>query len=198
MILDISLSEALTHLGPYYIAFGERIYPNEFPIASNSPYRPGYDWLFLFERKLARLLDQWIEKYRWDLIGEKGLISEALSNAYCHGNSRNKRMPIDVYVYVGENGLIVHIEDSGSGFNVERVLNDYWKKRVYFNQGGNGIRLMMDSKIFGAFYDKGGCAFCLMYVFDEEIQNYTHKRLSNLKQNTISKTKRLSKDCTGK
>lgn len=170
MILDISFYNILDKLGHCRVAFNETILPDRCPPVPNSPYRPGYDWLFVYERKLASFLEPWLKSYRYELIGEKGLLCEALSNAYCHGNKRNGALPIHVRVYVGTFGLLIQIQDSGTGFDVNQVLTDCANRKAYFHQAGNGTRLMVESKIFGVFYEKGGATFYMVYAFDEDLQ----------------------------
>lgn len=169
MILEISFFDTLAQLGQCRVVFNETIHPDQCPAVPNSPYRPGYDWIFAYERKLASVLEQWLKPYRYELIGESGLLCEALSNGYCHGNRRNAALPIYVRVYVGTLGLLIQIQDSGQGFDVKRVLTHCANHKTYFHHAGNGIRLMMESKTFGIFYEKGGAAFYMLYVFDKNL-----------------------------
>ncbi len=67
----------------------------------------GYGWLFWYERKLARFLEPWLKEFRQEIIGEKGIICEALSNAYCHGHRKDPAKVIKVNVLMGEHGLII-------------------------------------------------------------------------------------------
>lgn len=138
----------------------------------HSPYRPGYDWLFGYERKLARFLEPWLKKYRYELIGEKGLLCEALSNAFYHGHRKNAALPITVSIYLGGKGLIIRIKDAGSGFDLNTVFEKYARGKTYFHSAGNGLKLMNASKRFGIFYNHAGTAFHLLHLFGEDIEQY--------------------------
>ena len=167
MFLNLDSQQALTLIGDAERIFAETIVPKNFPHASHSPYLPGYDWLFLFERKLARFLDPWLKEYRNQLIGGGGLISEALSNAYCHAHKRCPVIPINVQVYLGRYGILLEINDQGKGFDSEAMVRNCLAKRNYFHNAGNGIKSMLLSETFGFFYTGNGTAYHLLYMFEE-------------------------------
>lgn len=148
------------------------ITPSQFPECMDSTYRRGYDWLYRYEREIAAFLARWLKPYRYELIGEKGLLCEALSNAFSHGHGKDPQCPIALKVYLGEHGLLVQIVDSGPGFDVRHVLERYFRKKHYYNTAGNGIHLMATSRQFGIFYNPQGTAFHLLYAF--------HRRLDAL------------------
>ncbi|MCK4508248.1 MAG: ATP-binding protein [Desulfuromonadales bacterium] len=171
MFLELTFDAALELLNKTELVFDETIVPKTCPRASHCPYLPEYDWLFLFERKLARFLDPWMKEHRPELIGSSGIVSEALSNAYCHGHKRDPSLPISVKVYQGEHGVMVQITDTGKGFNIDTMVSNFLVKKNYFHNAGNGIKRMFSSKVFGLFYAGRGTSFHLVYMFDEKLMD---------------------------
>ncbi|MEJ2153819.1 MAG: ATP-binding protein [Desulfobacteraceae bacterium] len=169
MLLSINFQQAQDFIQSPRLIRRDRVVPAEFPECVNSTYRPGYDWLYQYERDIAGFLSPWLKPYRYDLIGEKGILCEALSNAFSHGHGKDPRKIITVEVYRGERGLLVRVEDSGKGFNVDRVYQSYLKKKVYYHTAGNGIHLMASSRRFGIFYSAVGATFHLLYAFDKDL-----------------------------
>ncbi|MBU1168762.1 MAG: ATP-binding protein [Proteobacteria bacterium] len=164
MLIDITLEQALETLCDTKIILHEILIPSHCKNA-NSPYKPEYEWLFMYERKLAAFLETWTAHLRNELIGDKGILCEALSNAFCHGHKKDPLLPIDVYVFLGENGLLVRIKDTGPGFNLDDVKDQYTKGKTYFHLAGNGLRQMIRSSDFQIFYTDNGTGFNLMYLF---------------------------------
>ncbi len=171
MWLNVSMDNALDIIDSPKVLLRERIVPSQCPSVPHSPYRPGYDWLFKYEREIARALSPWTESRRWELIGNQGILCEALSNAFYHGHGKDGAKPIDVAVHVGRTGLVVRIEHQGTGFDVDAIYERYKRKKLYYNLAGNGIRLMIRSETFGIFYNRRGNAFHLIYLFDEGIES---------------------------
>lgn len=173
MFLDnLTFDTTLALIGEKKLVFDEIVVPETCPCASHSPYLPEYDWLFLLERKLARFLDPWMKKHRPELIGSGGMVSEALSNAYCHGHKRDPSLPITIKVYQGEHGIMLQIKDTGNGFNIDTIVSKFQDNKNYFYNAGNGIKSMFDSKVFGLFYGNYGASFHLVYMFDESLMDY--------------------------
>ena len=166
MWLSVDLKGALDFVQSPKLIRDDIIIPKDFPECANSTYRPGYDWLYRYERDIAAFLEPWLKPYRYDLIGEKGILCEALSNAFSHGHGKDPKRAIVLKVYLGSRGLLVRVSDTGDGFNVPRVFQGYLQKEVYYHTAGNGIRLMATSNCFGVFYDRSGTAFHLLYDFD--------------------------------
>ncbi len=149
----------------------DTVIPIEFPEHPDSRYRAGYDWLFIYERQIAKFLEKWLRPYRYELIGEKGIICEALSNAFSHAHNKDPVLPIYVRILEGDKGLMVRIEDSGRGFNVKEVYNKYRKKKQYYSTAGNGLRLMAESRRFGVFHDDSGSVFHMLYFFNGTLES---------------------------
>lgn len=170
MLLTINLQHALTILESPRLIREETIVPADFPLHADCPYRRGYDWLYRYEREIVRFLSPWLAHCRWELIGEKGILCEALSNAFCHGHQKDPQRPIQVKVFHGSKGLLVQIKDDGQGFYVKRVMNRYLTNKRYYCTAGNGFHLMASSPRFGVFYDRSGTAFHLLYLFNDHLE----------------------------
>ncbi len=153
-------------LGEPELIADDRIVPEQCPEISHSPYRPEYGWLFWYERRLAGFLEPWLDKFRHQLIGESGILCEALSNAFYHGHRKDAYTPIRVQVFRGRCGLLVRIKDRGAGFDVAAVYDKFRTGSNYYTLAGNGIRLMGRSRIFFIYYTGGGTTFNLLYPFD--------------------------------
>ena len=165
MLIDMRPDEALDMIENAASVFEHKVVPRNGPRAGHSPYLPEYDWMFLFERKLMKFLDRRIEEHRRELVGPSGLLSEALSNSYCHGNRRDPDLPIYINVFKGDKGLLIKIEDSGDGFNYEETLSKLERGGNYYKLSGNGTKRMMASENFAVFYGESGRTFYLLYLF---------------------------------
>ena len=170
MLLTINLQHALVIIESPELIRDETVVPAEFPPHPDCPYRRGYDWLYRYERQIVRFLAPWLSPYRYELIGEKGILCEALSNAFCHGHQKDPQRPIDLKVFRGRKGLLIQIKDDGEGFYVKEVQDRYLRKKRYYNTAGNGFHLMASSAHFGIFYDRSGTAFHLLYLFDGNLE----------------------------
>lgn len=166
MLTDIDLECGLSRINEAEIIFRETIIPSVCGHNPNSTYKPEYDWLFTYERILAGVLETWLSHLRFELIGEKGILCEALSNAFCHGHKKDPSRPIELCVYLGGEGLIVRVKDSGQGFNLDKVRDQYSKGKAYFHLSGNGLKRMIDSPDFHIFFTDKGTGFNLMYLFN--------------------------------
>ena len=177
MILKITLSEALALLEAPEIIRRDDIVPRDFPDCPNSLYQPEYDWLFQYERQIAAFLAKWLRAHRYELIGQKGILCEALSNAFSHGHRKDPFKTIHVCVWLGRKGLLVEIRDSGEGFSAGDTYDNYFKRKQYFALAGNGMRLMAESRTFGVFHHSGGTAFCLLYLFKASLRDLPERYL---------------------
>ena len=165
MLLKVSTTQAYQLLDHPRLVRADRIVPKAFPPCPNSPYASGYDWLFLYERQIAAFLETWLKAYRYELIGERGIICEALSNAFLHAHGKDPEKMIQLRVLLGKAGIMVEIEDSGRGFPVSRVVEGFLNNRRYFLAAGNGFRLMAETPNFGIFYSPAGTIFYMMHRF---------------------------------
>jgi len=166
MLLSMTPEQALDLIASPRQILKERIVPAEFPQSQDSPYRSGYDWLYSYERRIAAFLEKWLKPHRYELIGENGILCEALSNAFFHGHAKDPQKPIIVRVILGDRGLIVQIKDTGPGFDAHSVYRRFRTQKKYYSKAGNGIRLMAQSPRFGILYDVTGTIFFLVHLFD--------------------------------
>jgi anti-sigma regulatory factor (Ser/Thr protein kinase) len=127
-------------------------------------YREEYSWQFAVERRLLRQARQWLEPQRHDLIGSRGLLSEALSNAYAHGNRRDPDLPIQVELVVDTPEYELRVTHSGDGFDVSQVFSRYRSGAHYYNVGGNGLRKFDESVSFRVYFDVTGRTVHLWYA----------------------------------
>ncbi len=171
MLLTINFQHALVILESPQLIREEIVVPAKFPLHPDCPYRRGYDWLYRYEREILKFLEPWLSRHRYELIGEKGILCEALSNAYCHGHQKDPHRPIALRVFSGKKGLLVQIKDDGQGFYVKDVLDRYRKNERYYCTAGNGFHLMASSPHFGIFYDRSGTTFHLLYLFKENLDS---------------------------
>ena len=170
MLLSITPEQALELIDSPHQILKDRIVPAEFPHRPDSPYRSGYDWLYSYERHIAAFLEKWLRPHRYELIGENGILCEALSNAFFHGHDKDPEKPIIVRVILGNHGLIVQIKDTGPGFDVQKVYQHYRTRKKYYSKAGNGIRLMAQSPNFGILHDTTGTNFILVHLFDNALE----------------------------
>ena len=133
MLLSIDFDKALAYIRSPKLIRRDTIIPEKFPECPDSTYRAGYDWLYQYERDIAGFLEPWLKPYRYNLIGEKGIICEALSNAFAHGHCKNPKLSIALEVYLGARGVLVRIHDSGKGFDVQRIFKSYQQKNLKWN-----------------------------------------------------------------
>lgn len=188
MLLNISPAESLRLIVAPRQILKDRIVPKEFPPCPDSSYQPGYDWLFSYERRIAAFLSKWLKPYRYELIGEKGILCEALSNAFSHGHAKDPCKPIIVRVILGTRGLIVQIKDNGPGFDVKATYQRYRELKQYYSTAGNGLRLMDRSPHFGVFHDVTGTIAHMIYFFDTPSLPGTHISLWALHHRKCSYT----------
>lgn len=166
MLLTLDPGLALELIESPELIREDRVIPGHFRPCPGSPYGPGYDWIYRYEGKLTQFLEPLLQSHQAELTGEKGLIYQALSNAFCHAHHKNPLKPITVSVLLGRTGLIVRVTDGGKGFNVPRIYKHYINKKRHFTSIGNGIRFMAASAHFGIFYDQKGTQINLLYLFE--------------------------------
>lgn len=162
MFVETDFESALALIEFESIFLDWSLVPAEFPFAANSPYREGYDWLFIAEKKVMQAAPTWLRELRFELIGEKGVLSEALSNAFCHAHRRQERLPIQITGYLGRAGLMISVRDQGPGFDFQELLKRVHQGKKYYQNAGNGLQWMEASKNINIFYDLNGMR-CNMY-----------------------------------
>lgn len=171
MLLTIDPSKAEQLIESPVVVREDDVIPSKFPEHPNCTYRQGYDWLFIYERDIAKFLEKWLKPYRYELIGSKGILCEALSNSFSHAHNKNPDLPMHVKVLLGNKGLIVRVADSGKGFNVNDVYTNFCNNKKYYYTAGNGMRRMSSSERFGIFHNKDGNVFHLLYLFSGKLED---------------------------
>jgi len=171
MLIDITSTRAYDLIEAPQLVREDKIIPNDFPACPNSTYAAGYDWLFVYERRIAAFLETWLKPFRYELIGQRGILCEALSNAFLHGHRKDPAKIIALRVLLGKAGILVEVEDGGRGFAVKAVYDRFRNKRPYFSSAGNGIRLMAENPHFGIFHSPAGTIFYLLHRFDGDLSN---------------------------
>lgn len=166
MLLTINPSQARELFESLELFREDKIIPGHFRPCKDSPYGHGYDWIYRYERKIAPFIEPRLKAHHTELTGEKGLLYEALTNAFCHAHRKDPLKPITVGIHTGRIGLLVRVSDCGKGFNVQKVFKHYVKKKRYFSWVGSGIRLMALSPHFSVFYNQKGTTVNLLYLFD--------------------------------
>jgi hypothetical protein len=166
MLLTLSPDQALELIESPKLIREDQVIPGHFRPFPGSPYGPGNDWIYRYEGKLARFLEPLLQSHQAELTGEKGLLYQVLSNAFCHAHHKDRLKPITVSVLLGEKGLIVRVSDFGKGFNVPRIYKHCIHKKRYFSPVGSGFRCMAASPHFGVFYNQKGTQINLLYLFE--------------------------------
>ena len=170
MFITIDYPASLAQIAIEHTLFALEIIPGQLPPIAHSPYRPEYDWLFTTERRIARELEPWLKPYRFELIGEKGILCEALANAFCHGHRKRYDLPIAITAILGKNGVLVSITDQGQGFDVDDVLKRVATGQPYYHIAGNGMDRLAQSVNFQVFFDQGGRRCNILHFFKETKQ----------------------------
>jgi hypothetical protein len=171
MLLNLTIGEAGDIIESAETLKTDQVIPGHFRPCPESPYPPGYDWLYRYEQTIAKFLASKLKSLPSDLVGAKGLLHEALSNAYCHAHHQDRLKPITVSILLGNNGFIIQVTDCGKGFNLQKVYKHYRKKRRYLTTVGNGIRRMAEAHQFGVFYNPKGTQVHLLYLFDKKLND---------------------------
>lgn len=163
MLIETEIDQVLSRLGDPRQPICDEVVPALQPELPTNCYRAEYAWQHSYERSLLRRARDWIGAQRHELIGTKGLLSEALSNAYVHGNQRDPSRPITVELTVGQKGYVLRVAQSGTGFDYKGIVAKYRRREHYYFIGGNGLRKLDDNRAFYAFYGDGGCSIHLWY-----------------------------------
>lgn len=162
------IDETLTWLtasaqtGPRLRELVHEIVPANVATPPNCPYPKSYGWLFLYEQRVKAAIRQaWGVKRisQLALVGEDGILSEALSNAFVHGHQRNPRRSIYVTGVVGAAGLAFAVADQGTGFDVQHSLKLAAERREYYRQAGNGLRAFIQHPTARCFWEDAGRRF---------------------------------------
>lgn len=178
MLLNLTIDEASDFIDSAEKIKEDQVIPGHFRPCPESPYQTGYDWLYRYEQTMAQFLEPKLKSQPDDLIGEKSLLHEALSNAFDHAHHHDRLRPITVSVLLGDKGFIIQVADCGKGFNLQKVYKHYRKKRRYLTTVGNGIRRMAETHQYGVFYNPKGTQVHLLYLFKNNLEDLFSDRLA--------------------
>jgi hypothetical protein len=182
MLLNLTIEEAGEIIESAEIIKEDQVIPGHFRPCPESPYQPGFDWLYRYEQNTVKFLESKLKSCPTDLIGEKSLLHETLSNAFCHAHHRERLKPITVSVLLGRKGFIIQVTDRGKGFNLQKAYRHYRKKRRYLTTVGNGIRRMAEAQRYGVFYNTKGTQAHLLYLFDNNLNDLCADRFAVVPQ----------------
>jgi len=158
---DAPFEEYLRRLAPIRADWEDRVVPDEVELLDHFSYRPGYAWMYAYEKDLKRrieaALDRPLGSFERTLFGSGGCLSEGLSNAWAHGHRRDGRLAIRVRSVVSRRGLAFAVADQGAGFDVETVLRQAARgSGGFYHFAGNGLRtLLARDDLSFAFRDDG-------------------------------------------
>lgn len=158
---DLSIDSLLRRLAPVRAEWRDRVVPDEVEILEHFEYRPGYAWMYSYEKELKRriesALDRPLGSFERALFGTGGCLSEGLSNAWAHGHQRNGRLAIGVQTIVSRRGLAFAVRDQGPGFDVEAVLAQASRgSRGFYHFAGNGLRTLIARPDLSFTFGDGG------------------------------------------
>ena len=168
MFIDAEYATILARIEPERPLLDLEIIPGQFPPIPHSPYRPGYDWLFTVERMVARTLEPWLKPFRFELIGDTGVLCEVLANAFCHGHGKRPDLPIAISATLGKKGILLSVSDQGPGFDVDDVLHCAASGRPYYLIAGNGMQRLAHSANFHVFFDHKGSRCNFLHFFSSD------------------------------
>ena len=80
MLLTLTPDQALELLESLETIREDNIVPGHFRPCPDSPYGPGYDWVYRYESKIGPLLEPFLNPHQSELLGKHGLLLQALSN----------------------------------------------------------------------------------------------------------------------
>ena len=169
-----SLEVFRSEIDPVLDQWTDLVVPRDVEIMPNFGYTPDYAWMYSYEKRLKYRIEACSRRPLGSverlLFGEDGVFSEAVSNAFVHGNRRRTDLPIEIVTVVGERGLAFSIGDCGDGFDFEATLAAVSRGLVYFKCAGNGLRALNDREDVVASYARGGRVLHLRVVWLDYIR----------------------------
>jgi len=145
------------------------VVPRDVEILRNFRYSPQYAWMYSYEKRLKYRIEEAsgrpLKGMERRLFGADGVLSEAISNAFAHGNGRQNDLPIEIVTLIGTAGLAFSIRDCGEGFDVRKTISDFARGGAYFKCAGNGLRTLNDHDGIVAAYTEGGRVLNLLVLY---------------------------------
>jgi anti-sigma regulatory factor (Ser/Thr protein kinase) len=102
-------------------------------------------------------LDRWMRELRFprvDRFAAGMVLQEALTNAVRHGHGGNRLKPIRLTLMANPNEVAIEVEDSGPGFDPDRVLGAFAPTD---RQRGRGLFLMRAYASWISISGRGNC-----------------------------------------
>jgi anti-sigma regulatory factor (Ser/Thr protein kinase) len=90
-------------------------------------------------------------------------IHAAIENAMMRGNGDDISLPIFIKYFVGQEGIVVQIKDSGPGFDFEAIQQKYLSRSPFAQGGGIGFRSYNGIPNLSVSFENGGNTINLMY-----------------------------------
>ena len=146
------------------------VVPGEIEAQPDCRYLPEYAWMDAFEKVLKKRIElamgRPLRPWQKKIFGSDGALSEALSNAFVHGNRRHEARPIEVRTQVSRKGVGFSICDQGKGFDVQAFLEQAREKKDgYFHHAGNGLQCLIGCPSLSFAYSEGGSRLFLLILF---------------------------------
>lgn len=92
-------------------------------------------------------------------------VKKGVGNAYKRGNKKDPAKWITVEAVVTQKGAYISISDEGEGFDVEALLEKFYRKETYFVHSGSGFRKFKKSNSLISYANNGStlliCFTCL-------------------------------------
>jgi len=170
--VDLDYPSSVEALQPIRAEWKERIVPATVEPLAHNPYTPEYDWMFAYEKRFQRRLEECLGRKLprvWGkaLFGGDGVVSEGLSNAYVHAHRRDGTKALEVSAAVGRKGLGLAIRDQGPGFDYRTVLEQAARGADgFYHQAGNGMRALLLQPGLRFSFSDGGRTLCLLIEFE--------------------------------
>jgi len=160
IVFGKTLDDFRVDIAPLAAMWRDIVVPRNVEILPNFRYSPVYAWMYSYEKQLKYRIEEASGRSLGAaerlLFGADGVLSEAISNAFVHGNGRRTDLPIEVASLVGKGGMAFSIRDCGDGFDLNRTITAVARGRTYFKYAGNGLRALSDRDGVVAAYAEEG------------------------------------------
>jgi len=169
IVFGKTLNDFRADIAPLAATWRDIVVPRDVEILPNFRYSPVYAWMYSYEKRLKYRIEEAsgrpLKGTERRLFGADGVVSEAISNAFVHGNGRRDDLPIEIVTLVGMAGLAFSIRDCGEGFDVRKTISAVARGGAYFKCAGNGLRALNDHDGVVAAYTEGGRVLNLLVLY---------------------------------
>lgn len=146
---------------------GEVDIPEELNTRHFTRVNPQYHWLFAFLTEIEEELGE--QAKALNRVLNSNAIIVLMENAFGWGNKHDPSRPIDVTIYIGQKGVLIRLEDSGKGFNAEKVIHKYddhdFGDMGEFENTGYGMRCLQQAR-FDIVYEHPANRVFLLDLFE--------------------------------